>query len=136
MAKPSRNRHTAVAQKSGELASASALVVAHRVARMAMAGPLPSARDRQEFQRMVEEKQQAFVESWLAMIGHGAATQVTLGTTAWRSLFHPWLGGGTTPAAMASQMHQAGIGMIQKGLAPVHRTAVANARRLAKTPLR
>jgi hypothetical protein len=70
------------------------------------------------------------------MIGHTTVTQLTLGTTAWRSLFSPWLGGGAMPADMVSQMQLASIGMIQKGLAPVHRKAMANARRLAKTPLR
>lgn len=124
------------AQKSSELATASSQVVAHRVARMVMAGPLPSARDRTEFQRMVDEKHQAFAESWLAMAAQSMVAQQSLASTAWRSLFYPWLGGGATPSAMASQMQQAGMGVFNKGLAPVHRTAMANAKRLAKTPLR
>ena len=32
-------------------------------------------------------------------------------------------------------MQAAGLRVIQKGLTPVHRRAVANAKRLAKTPL-
>jgi hypothetical protein len=136
MATQPANQHNVVAQQSSELASASAQVVAHRVTRMLMAGPLPSARDRKEFKRMVDEKHLAFGESWLVMIGHATTAQVALGTTAWRSLCYPWLDGGATPAAMASQMQLAGIDMIQKGLEPMHRKAVANAKRLAKTPLR
>ena len=136
MATPSRKQPNAVAQQSGELASASAQVIAQRMTRMVRAGPLPSARDRKEFKRMVDEKQMAFGESWMAMVGHATTAQMALGTTAWRSLCYPWLGGGATPATMASQIHQAGIDMVQKGLEPMHRKAVANAKRLAKTPLR
>jgi hypothetical protein len=43
-------------RKSGELAAAATQVVAHRVTRMVLAGPNPSARDRNEFKRMVGEK--------------------------------------------------------------------------------
>lgn len=125
-----------MAQTSSELAAASSQVVAHRVARMAMAGPMPTARDRTEFQRMVSEKHQAFSESWLAMASQSLIAQQAIATTAWRSLCYPWLGGGATPSAMATQMQEAGMGVINKGLAPVHRKAVANAKRLAKTPLR
>ena len=126
----------AMAKKSSELASASSQVIAHRVTRMVLAGAQPSQRDRTEFQRMVDEKHQAFAESWLAMAAQSLVAQQAIATTAWRSLCYPWLGGGATPAAMASQMQQAGMGVIQKGMAPVHRKAMANAKRLAKTPLR
>lgn len=127
--------HQALSRKSNELATAASQVVAHRVTRMVLAGPLPSERDRVEFQRMVDEKQQAFTESWLAMTSQTLLANHNLATTAWRSLCYPWLGGGATPGAMATQMQQAGMGVINKGLAPVHRTAMANAKRLAKTPL-
>jgi hypothetical protein len=125
----------ALTRKSGELAAAATQVVAHRVTRMVLAGPNPSARDRNEFKRMVEEKNQAFAESWLAMTTQTLLANQALATSAWRSLFFPWLGGGATPAAWANQMQQAGMSVINKGLAPVHRKALANAKRLAKTPL-
>ena len=66
------------------------------------------------------------------MLGYAAQAQMALGTHAWRSMFAPWLGG----ESLASKMQKTGIGLLQKGLAPVHRRAVANARRLARTPLR
>ena len=53
-----------VAVKSMELAIAVPQVVAHRVTRLALAGPKPSERDRNEFQMMVIEKQAAFVQAW------------------------------------------------------------------------
>lgn len=127
--------HEALSKKSGELAAAASQVVAHRVTRMLMAGPMPSERDQVEFKRMVDEKKQAFTESWLAMTTHGLLAHQAIATTAWRSLCFPWLGGGATPAALASQMQTAGFGVINKAMAPVHRTAMANAKRLAKTPM-
>jgi hypothetical protein len=135
MASRSNRSQQAMAQKSSELATASSQVVAHRVTRMVLAGPVPSARDRTEFQRMVSEKQQAFTESWMAMATQAVQANLALTSTAWRSLCYPWLGGGATPSAMASQMQEAGMGVINKGLAPVHRKAMANAKRLAKTRL-
>jgi hypothetical protein len=135
-ARPSASHQASVTEKSNQLATASSQVVAHRVTRMVMAGPMPSQRDRVEFKRMVDEKHQAFSESWLAMAAQAMEANQALTTTAWRTLCYPWLGGGATPGAMASQMHEAGMGVIHKGLAPVHRETMANAKRLAKTPLR
>ena len=50
-----------------ELAAAVPAVVAHRMSRLALAGPSPSARDRKEFHKMGAEKVAAFYESWTAM---------------------------------------------------------------------
>ncbi|MFT3816422.1 MAG: GNAT family N-acetyltransferase [Rubrivivax sp.] len=50
-----------------EMAVAVPQVVGHRVACMTLAGPAPSARDRREFERMVDEKAVAFAQSWQAM---------------------------------------------------------------------
>ena len=135
MASKAQASHQALSKKSNELAAASSQVVAHRVTRMVLAGPMPSQRDRTEFTRMVNEKHEAFAESWLAMAAQSLVAQQAIATTAWRSMFYPWLGGGATPGAMAEQMQRAGMGVIQKGMAPVHRKAVANAKRLAKTSL-
>ena len=133
MASP--NNQQALTKRSNELATASSQVVAHRVTRMVLAGPMPSERDRTEFKRMFDEKKQAFTESWLAMATQTLLANQALANTAWRSWCYPWLDGGATPGDMATQMQNAGMGVINKALAPVHRTAMANARRLAKTPL-
>ena len=135
MASKHHAHQKALSKKSGELAAAASQVVAHRVTRMMLAGPVPSTRDQVEFKRMVDEKKQAFAESWLAMTTHSLLANQAIATTAWRSLCYPWLGGGATPAALASQMQTAGFGVINKAMAPVHRTAIANAKRLAKTPM-
>ena len=63
-----RTRKTpSIARQAAELAVAVPQVIAHRLTRLALAGPAPSARDRREFQRMGAEKAAAFAESWNAM---------------------------------------------------------------------
>ncbi|MDE2613326.1 MAG: hypothetical protein KGL78_07785 [Burkholderiales bacterium] len=117
-----RRRRTAAgaAVKAGELALAAPQVVAHRLARMALAGPVLSARDRQEFTGMVLEKQRAFVESWAAM----SAEAMKLAASPWTAWW--------TPARLQS----AALRIADRGLAPVHGKAVANAKRLRRTRLK
>ncbi len=107
-------------------------VVAHRVGRMAAAGATPSARDRREFVRMGAEKVAAFYESWAAMGLAALHAQQSL----WRAVLGaPWLGvAGRLPssAALADQT----LRILAQGLAPVHRRAVGNARRLGRTTRR
>lgn len=119
-----------------ELAFAVPQVVAHRVARMAIAGPTLSERDRQEFQRMGAEKTAAFGESWNAMTLHALHAHQALAASFFRAFWSPSLKGGPSASAVAAQWHSAVLGVLDKGLAPVHRTAVANAKRLARTKLR
>jgi len=91
MPSPSRRKAKSITTRAAELAVAAPQVVAHRVARMAVAGPALSERDRKEFKLMVAEKQAALTQAIQAMA---------------------------------------------KVMAPVHRKAVANAKRLARTRLR
>ena len=125
----------ALAAQTSELAWAVPQVVGHRLARIANAGARPSARDRKEFARMVAEKQAAFTESWQAMAWQALRSQQSLAAALARA---------ATPAssrrkaaastlALQMQLQQAALAMLGKGLAPVHRRAVGNAKRLAKT---
>jgi hypothetical protein len=115
-------RHsTALARQATELAIAVPQVVAHRLTRMALAGPVPNARDRREFHGMAQEKVHAFWQSWFAM--GWAMVQATQ---------QAWLAGlqGARVPLLDTQA------ILSKGMAPVHRKATANARRLARTRLR
>lgn len=113
-----------LAAQTAALALAVPQVVSHRMGRMALAGPQPSARDQREFMRMGHEKTAAFFESWWAM----GWQVMRLQQQAWMSMFgvgrSPWTGQGAQ-RAMA--------GILGTGLAPVSRRAVANAKRLSKT---
>ena len=71
--------------------------------RMWLAGPFPSQRDRAEFHRMWTEKPIAFYQSWNAMMLEIYRGNVALATR-----------------------------VLGAGLAPVHRRAAANAKRLGR----
>jgi len=110
-------------------------VVAHRVVRMALAGPSPSARDRREFHLMGAEKLAAFQESWLNMSFATLRTNQQLALSALHSFWFPWLAE-RNRGSSASLWQQAAHGLLCQGLAPLHRRAVANAKRLSRTTVR
>jgi hypothetical protein len=116
-----RRSSTRLARQASELAVAVPQVVAHRLTRLALAGPQPNARDRREFHVMGQEKVHAFWQSWFAM---GWAL-LEASQLAWVAL----LQGARVPMLDTHRI-------LSHGLAPVHRRATANARRLARTPLR
>jgi hypothetical protein len=97
---------------------------------MAMAGALPTERDRAEMQRMVSEKTAAFSASWIAMASSALLAQQRLAGL--------WFAAWSTPfsrpgaARFASAWQGAMLDMLSRGVAPVQRTAVANSKRLAR----
>jgi hypothetical protein len=117
-------------------------VIAMRIARFASAGIFPGARDRKEFALMRQEKLAAFSESASAMTTqfYRMNQEIALnGIRQWWSIWtKPWLALGShaprkrviappllpSPAAVAR--------VAEKGLAPIHRRATRNARRLGK----
>lgn len=145
---PTPRRRQAAAQKLAELSLAVPQVVGHRVARMAAAGPWPGARDRHEFHAMGAEKIAAFGESWLAILMQLWRTQWALAASlsAWwwspaRWMPTAWMRTWTPGAWPAAVMPRAEVWQrwarnsalaLEHGLTPVHRRAVANARRLGR----
>jgi hypothetical protein len=122
--------------KSMELAMAVSQVVAHRVTRMALAGPKLSDRDRKEFQMMVNEKHAAFAEAWGDMAMQAFRANQALTASMLCSFFTPFSYKKPSAASVLTQVQNAAIGVLGKGLVPVHRRAVSNAKRLARTKLR
>lgn len=125
---PRKHSAESVARQHVELAFAAPQVIAHRTARMLASGATPDARDAAEFTRMFSEKTGAFSQAWLAswtamawapykvamdVLRHGGGATMDLGplTRAWR---------------------REGWGIAGSAIAPVHRAAVANARRLGR----
>ena len=131
-----RRKSLSLLAKSAELAIAAPQVIAHRVTRMAIAGPTLSARDRKEFQLMVAEKMAGFGEAWSAMVLQTIRANQTLAVALFRAFWAPSLRRRASTTAVAAQLQSAALDILAKGLAPVHRKAVANARRLARTKLR
>ena len=128
-----RTRKTpSVARQAAELAVAVPQVIAHRLTRLARAGPAPSARDRREFQRMGAEKAAAFAESWNAMARQTLEATPTLASAFLRAFWSPARARVAAKSA-TRQVGHAVTAIVRAGLAPVHRRAVANAKRLSRT---
>jgi hypothetical protein len=131
-----RKNTKSTALKLAELAVAVPQVVGHRLTRMALAGPVLSPRDRREFNRMVAEKHSAFQEACTAMVSHSLHANQAMATNFLMSLWAPAAKGRPSVGKTTAQLQRATLGVIGRGLDPVHRKAVANAKRLAKTKLR
>ena len=119
-----------------ELGVAVPQVIAHRVARMAIAGASPSARDRKEFHRMSNEKITAVNEAWNAMTVQAFRVNQQLTLSFMQSLWFPWVRPKPSVKSASRQLRNAALGILEKGIAPVHRRAVANAKRLGRTKRR
>ncbi len=131
-----RSAKQSLALKAAELAFAVPQVVAHRVTRMVISGPKPSARDRKEFELMVAEKNAAFGKSWNAMAAQAVVANQALAASFFKAFLAAALGKKPSAARSATQLQRAALGVLGKGVAPVHRKAVANAKRLGRTKLR
>lgn len=125
MARFSRSPRASSAAQLLELGVAAPQVVAHRLARMASAGASPSARDRREFTGMVVEKQVAFAQAWTAMWLEGWRMQ--------QRWLLAWFDSAPALPWRAAADLAAWERVLARGIAPVHRRAVANARRLGRT---
>lgn len=108
-------------------------VIAHRVARMAIAGASPSARDRKEFRRMGSEKIAAANEAWGAMAVEAFRANQEMTLSFMQSLWFPWMRPMPTVKSASRQLRNAALGILGEGMAPVRRRAVSNARRLGRT---
>jgi hypothetical protein len=136
MATRRMRKSKSLAVKSVELAVAVPQVVAHRVTRAALAGPTLSDRDRREFQTMINEKQSAFAQAWLDMTMQAFRANQALAILMLRSLFVPFSSKFASAASTAIQLQKAAVEVLDKGLAPIHRKAMSNARRLSKRKVR
>ena len=120
-----------------QMAGAVPQVVMHRVTRMMAAGPMPNRRDQDEFYRMGAEKVAAFGESWTAMSLQAIAAQQQFATWWLQTWWSVALGGWLNPPTLQHlstkaqrQLMNSMLDVAARGMAPVHRRAVANARRL------
>lgn len=110
-----RRRKTASLSKAAQLCFIAPQVVALRSMR---------THDRREMERMGTEKVLAFWESMNAMGLQMTKANQEYALFAMRQWWSPWM----TPLQMA----QAASKVLEKGLAPVHKRAAANARRLRR----
>ena len=114
------SRRKSLAVQSVELGIAAPQVIAHRMTRM----------DPAEFQRMGLEKMAAAGEAWTAMAAQAFLENQKIAMSFMQSLWFPWTR--PTPKSLSRQVNQATAAIVGKGLAPVRRRAVANAKRLGR----
>ncbi len=134
MSSSNHRRANHLARQTVELSLAAPQVIAHRVARMAAAGLAPSSADQKEFTLMGAEKIAAFGESWLAIYWQSVQAQQNLWLGLWQQGTHPadWLQPWTGGQRMGSLWQKSVLDIMGKGIDPVRRRAVANARRLGR----
>lgn len=85
---------------------------------------------------MTAEKTEAFNESWNAITMQALRANRALAASIFRSFWSPSLRGMPSAGAVTARLQGIALDILGKGLYPVHRKAVANARRLARTKLR
>ena len=85
---------------------------------------------------MIAEKNAAFIESWNAMAMQAMLVNQALTASFFKSFFTAARGKKLSAARPAAQFQRAALDILGKGLAPVHRKATSNAKRLARTKLR
>lgn len=102
---------------------------------MVVAGAIPSERDRTEFYMMGVEKLAAFTESWNAMAMLMLKANHDLALLFLRSFWSPWDRVSPSNYLAVLQVMNAAAGIVREGMAPVHRRAVANAKRLGRIKL-
>lgn len=147
---------TTLGMKTMQMSAAAAQVIAIRTTRMAAHGPNPSAADKREMHRMGAEKVDAFSRAGTALATGAMPLMAGMAMQAWRTGFDVLnastrlAASRTIPQTMASQRQLADTLMrggaasgqasasnatarlAHRALAPVHRKATANAKRLTK----
>lgn len=84
---------------------------------------------------MGAEKVAAFTQSWSAMTSQAFQAQQKIGLTLLTSLWLPTTVRKTADSAVR-QANASALAIIEKGMAPIHRRAVANAKRLTRSKLK
>ncbi|MCB1753954.1 MAG: hypothetical protein KDJ38_00435 [Gammaproteobacteria bacterium] len=124
--RPSRS----VTNQLAELSMAVPQVVMQRLSLMMLAGPNPSARDLREMNMMWTEKMIAFHESWSAMTFEALRANQQLSRCLFDSFWSCSPFNLLNAPAHTDYLQRTASNILGKGLAPVHRRAVANAKRL------
>jgi hypothetical protein len=133
MATRRRRKSKSLAAQTIELGVAVPQVIALRAARIAAAGASPSARDRKEFYRMGAEKIAAVNEAWNAMAVQAFWANQKLAVSFLQSLWFPWTRPNFSAKPASRRLTRAGLEVLGKGMAPIRRRAVSNAKRLGRT---
>jgi len=126
-----RKKNKSISLQSAELAEAVPQVLSNRIAQIASPGLQPSMEDIVELNRMWSEKMLATVASWSEINSECLCYQEKVMEATAKSSSNPWM---MPQAFLVSSMMfapSAVMGILGRGLEPVHKVAMANAERLA-----
>ena len=115
-----------------ELGLAVPQVLVHRLTRMALAGSSLSTRDRNELHLMSAEKVAAFFESWNAMLLEMFAANLAFAISVGPLFWFRWPLTTRLSRETSRHIQRTTAAVIARGVAPIHRRAVANAKRLRR----
>jgi hypothetical protein len=135
MRRRSRRSASKLIVKAAELSWAAPQVVAFRTLGMLAGGAFPGARQRRENIRMGTEKIEAYTDAVTAMSAQMVRSNVALMTYLTRQWWTGWMQPGSwfaLPKTLQRQLNGAALSVANKGVSPMHRRAVANARRLRR----
>ena len=110
-------------------------IIALRTLGMLAGGAFPHAPQRRENVRMGAEKLEAYTDAVIAMNAQLARSNVELMTYLVRQWWKSWLQPGSMfslTTTLQRHWRDAALSVADKGVSPVHRRAVANARRLRR----
>lgn len=120
-----------LAKQTTDLAIATPQVIAQRMAKMMMAGPNPSTKDIQEFYSMGTEKVLAAQQSWFAMSYEITRANQQMMTSMMTAMWMPWTAS-SAPLFSPVDYQRSMLDIMNKGIAPIRKAAVSNAKRLNK----
>lgn len=143
MTRKTQRQAARLGQQMTEMMIAAPQVAAHRTARMLMSGAIPNRRDSREFKAMGDEKLAACSDAWQAMANQAITSQMQIATTLTQMAFKqsalwwtPFSASRGLSAAdmtqLGNEMQSAAMQIASRGMAPVRKRAVANAKRLQR----
>lgn len=116
--------------KSEQLSINVPKVIERRIAMIATQNPLNNAKEMQEMERMVTEKQMAFLESWQSMMTQSVLAQQHIG----QMLFTNWVKMAfCQPVSFEHLFYQINnetLKILEQGMKPITRRVTANVERL------
>lgn len=121
-----------LATQAAEIAVAAPQVMAMRTMRMMLAGTNPSAKDQSEFYQMGTEKVEAFGEAWLAMTTQMWKVNQEM-MRMWFNALNPYLNPSNSFNQSTQRLETAAFNVLSKGITPVHKRVVSNAKRLSRS---
>ena len=124
------DQNKSLVERSVELSTAVPEVIAHRISNFMLSGFQPSEDHNEEFQLMLSEKSDAFIDSWQAMALQTSKVNQEIYSSIMQTMFTPWWNLQAVEVYTHREFNKAALSVLNKGLEPIHKTTTSNAKRL------